>query len=179
MAALVGHATEQLLDHDAAPALRRDARALDSAHQTLIATARPLRQNLFGELDERVSQSLGLAAASRDYGRNLVTDVGAADLDLDPDSRQMLERASRTLNTSIEQLIRAVDEAVGGVYIRSAGLFDRVERTLEARGGAIDDRLALRDFQLIDQALACLAAAMNLPVTSYDTAGIDAPQIAQ
>jgi len=175
LATLVGHATGQLLGRDAAALLRSDARTLDSAHHTLITTAQPLRQNLFGELDETVSQTLALAGACRDYGRNLVTDVELApDLDLDRDGRSLLEQATRTLSTSLGQLIRAVDEPGVGLYTRSAALFDQVQCILEARGGGIrDDQLAIRDLELIDQALAGLAATMYLPVTNYDTPAID------
>jgi hypothetical protein len=177
MDTLVSHAAGQLLDHDATVALRSDVRTLDAAHQTLITTAQPLRQNLFGELDDTVGRVLGMAGAARDYGRNLVTDVGGAALDLDPDDRRLLERAAHTLHASLGELIGAVDGTPGGAYTRSAGLFDRIERHLEAQVGSVhDDQLALRDLMLIDQALAGLAAAVDLPVTSTDTLAEDAAQ---
>ena len=58
--------------------------------------------------------------------------------------------------------------------MRSAALFDRVERELEAHvGGVHDGQLAVRDLTLIDEAMAGLATALTIKVTDYDTARID------
>ncbi len=170
MAGLVGHATEQLLDRDAAVMLRSDARALDAAHQSLLATAGPLRRNLLGDPDETVAQVVGLAGAYRNYGRNLATDVDTAP-GLDGAGRRDLERASQTINESIGVVLGAIDGPRDGTYTRSASLFERVELDLEAdEGGVGDSQLAIRDLKLIDEALASLAAAMTLRVANYDTA---------
>jgi uncharacterized membrane protein YccC len=175
MAALVSHATEQLLDHDSTVALRGDARALDAAHQTLLATVQPLRQNMFGELDEQLGEAVGLAGAYRNYGRNLVTDLDTAP-DLDNTARHQLQLAGRTLNDSINVLVRTIGGPRSETYIRSAALFDQIEQHLEARNGRVaDNQLAVRDFKLIDEAMASLATAMNLTVVNYDTATIDLP----
>ncbi|MDT5260312.1 MAG: hypothetical protein QOD10_5392, partial [Mycobacterium sp.] len=71
-ATLVGHATEHLTAAPASPApgvrrdeatsaLRHDARALDDAHQTLLATAGPLRRSFYGELNEPLAEVISLA----------------------------------------------------------------------------------------------------------------------
>jgi hypothetical protein len=55
-------------------------------------------------------------------------------------------------------------------YTRSSALFDRAERRLETHAGETDEgQLALRDFQLIDGAMAQLAGNMGLNRTDFDT----------
>jgi hypothetical protein len=119
---------------------------------------------MFGELDEQLGEVVGLAGAYRNYGRNLVTDLDTAP-DLDSTARHQLELAGRALNDSINVLVRTIGGPRSGIYIRSAALFDQVEQRLEAQSGEVaDDQLAVRDFKLIDEAMASLATAMNLTV---------------
>ena len=67
-------------------------------------------------------------------------------------------------------MLRAVDGPRDGTYVRSAALFDRVERDLQARAGGVHDgQLAIRDLKLIDEAVAGLAAVLALEITDYDT----------
>ncbi|HWC38351.1 MAG TPA: FUSC family protein, partial [Acidimicrobiales bacterium] len=108
MASLVAHASEQLLGADDTAALRSDARALDTAHQALVATIEPLTQNPFGDLNRRAGEFAGLTSAYRHYGRALVADLGTRPT-LDKATRDDLERACQTLNASIDELVRAVD----------------------------------------------------------------------
>jgi hypothetical protein len=170
MASLVAHASEQLLGADEDAALRSDARELDGAHQTLVATIEPLTQNPFGDLDQRAGEFVSLTSAYRHYGRALVADLRTRPT-LDEATRYDLERACQTLNASIEELVRAVDGPRNRTYLRSAALFDRVERDLEsAAGSAHDVQLAVRDLSLIDETMAGLAAVMTLEVASLDTA---------
>ena len=173
MAALIGHATEQLVGGHRTAALRSDARVLDDAHQALIASVGPLRQRPFGALQRRAGNVVSLASAYRHHGRALVTDVEAAHIPTDA-VRGDLERACEHLNASIDELVRAVDGPRDGTYVRSAALFDRVERELEAHvGGVHDGQLAVRNLTLIDEAMAGLATALTIKVTDYDTARID------
>jgi uncharacterized membrane protein YccC len=159
----------------AAPAdatrLRADARAVDASHQALVATALPLRRNLFGSLDEDTGQVMRLAAAARHYGRNLVNDVedlGA----LDNAMRLEVQRAGATLRASLGVLAASLTGAPEGEYARSSALFDRTERRLEERSVSFDEgRLAIRDLKLIDGAMAKLAVLAGVPVTDFDTLG--------
>jgi hypothetical protein len=74
------------------------------------------------------------------------------------------------------RLQSAVADRHGTAYSRSASLFDLVEQRLASpwsKSGKAD--LALRDLRLIDGALAELAAALGMDVTSYDTGPADDP----
>jgi hypothetical protein len=63
--------------------------------------------------------------------------------------------AYSSLDDSINELVRAIDGPRTEIYIRSAALFDQVRQRLEAQnGGVADDQLAVRDFKLIDEAMA-------------------------
>ncbi len=169
MASLVTHASEQLLGGDTA-ALRGDARDLDAAHQALVATIEPLTQTPFGDLNQRAGEFAGLTSTYRHYGRALVADLSTPPT-LDMATRDDLERACQTLNASIGELVRAVDGPRDGTYLRSAALFDRVERDLETQpGGVQDGQLAVRDLTLIDETMAELAAVLTLGVANLDTA---------
>jgi uncharacterized membrane protein YccC len=170
---LVEHASGHLLgdDHDLDRTLRADARAVDAAYQAVIVTAQPLRRSLVGKLDNDMASALVLAAAARNYSRNLVADAEAT-TPLDVEERRSFERASSTLLASIDLIRTSVTGTRDGVYARSASLFERVEQDLENSGtddtGDID--LALRDFKLIDGVMARLAELMNLRIGDFDTA---------
>jgi uncharacterized membrane protein YgaE (UPF0421/DUF939 family) len=169
MASLVAHASGQLLGTSNNTALRTDARALDAAHQALVATIEPLTQNPFGDLDRRAGQFVALTSTYRHYGRALVDDLGTRPV-LDEAIRDDLERACQTLNASIDELVRAVDGPRDGAYLRSSALFDRVERHLETQAGHPHDvQLAVRDLTKIDETMAELAAVLTLGVASLDT----------
>jgi hypothetical protein len=170
VAQLVEHASGHLLghDHDLERTVRADARAVDAAYQAVISTAQPLRRSLVGKLDDDIASALVLAAAARNYSRNLVTDAEAT-TPLDVDERRTFQRASATLLTSIEVVATGMTGTRDAVYVRSASLFERVEQDLEQRDtGDID--LALRDFKLIDGVMARLAALMSLRIGDFDTA---------
>jgi hypothetical protein len=145
-----------------------DARAVDTSHQTLVATAYPLQRNLAGRVDERVSQTMRLAGAARHYAKTLVVDVRTAG-PLPSDTRPDLERASATLCGSVRAIVKSLSERRDGTYTRSASLFDGVERRLEQDVIVGGDELALRDLMMIDGALAEMAAGIGLEVTDHDT----------
>jgi uncharacterized membrane protein YgaE (UPF0421/DUF939 family) len=168
---LVGHASSRLVTGDAAgdTTLRVDARIVDASYQALVQTAQPLRRNLFGSLDEDTARAVRLASASRNYARNLVADVESASF-VDPLMRMDLERASATLQRSMEVLVGAANGPRDGTYVRTSALFDRTERRLEGRSSDVDGGwLAIRDFKLIDGAMAAMADVMGLGVADYDT----------
>jgi uncharacterized membrane protein YgaE (UPF0421/DUF939 family) len=170
---MTDHASGYLLgdEHGDESALRADARAVDASYQALVATAQPLRRNLFGSFDEETGQVMRLAAASRNYSRNLVADVEAPDLAHDG-TRAGIERASAVLHESIAAVAGAITGSPAGTYTRSSALFDWAERRLDERS-VIDDQgqLAIRDLKLIDGAMARLAEVLGLRITDYDTVG--------
>jgi uncharacterized membrane protein YgaE (UPF0421/DUF939 family) len=171
---LVEHASERLLDNEPASSasdvsLRADGRGLDASYQSLVTTAQPLRRNLVGAIDEPLSSSMRLVAASRDYGRNLIADIGQVG-DLDPQTRLDVTQGSQTLHRSLEVVAASLNGPRDGTYIRSSSLFDQAERRLESSSGGIAGaQLAIRDLMLIDQAMARLAEIMHLTVTDLDT----------
>jgi uncharacterized membrane protein YgaE (UPF0421/DUF939 family) len=171
VAQLASHASDHLLgaDHGTEATLRSDARAVDAAYHALTATAQPLRRNLSGGIDEDTGRALRLAAAARNYSRNLVTDTESAGL-LDPGTRLDIELASATLRQSLDVIAVALTGSRDGVYTRSSALFDQVERRVEERSGiAHPVQLAIRDLKLIDGTMARLAEGLGLAITDYDT----------
>jgi len=171
--ALVDHATSALLGElpGSASTLRADARAVDASHQALVATAQPLRRNLFGSHDEDMGQVMRLATASRHYSRDLVNDAEGVG-PLDPGLRADVTRASATLHSSLDILAESLTGPIKADYTRSAALFDRTERHLEDHAAPMDEgQLAIRDLKLIDGAMAKLAELAGLPVTDFDTVG--------
>jgi uncharacterized membrane protein YgaE (UPF0421/DUF939 family) len=171
---LVDHASGHLIseDHAIERSLREDARAIDAAYQTLVATAQPLRWNLVGGHDEDIVRVMVFASASRNYSRNLVADVETAGL-LDKETRIDIERASATLHESLDVIARAATGSRKVIYTRSSALFDRAERRLDRSSMSVDEgQLAIRDLMLIDGAMARMAEVMGLTITDYDTVGV-------
>ena len=169
---LAGHASDHLLgeEHDAGTTLRSDARAVDAAYQALMATAPPVRRNLFGGPDEDISRALQLASAARNYSRDLVADTERAGL-ADTGTRLDIELASATLRRSLDAIAGAVTGPKDGAYTRSSALFDRAERRIEECSAIVGPaQLAIRDLELIDGTFAQIAEALGLPITDYDTA---------
>ncbi len=112
------------------------------------------------------------AAASRNYGRNLVADVETAGT-LDQGARNDIEQASGTLRRSLDVLVRALNGPRDAPYTRSSSLFDRAEQHLESNAKTMQTaQLAIHDLKLIDQTMASMAELMNLAVTDYDTVTI-------
>jgi uncharacterized membrane protein YccC len=171
--AFVQHASGHLLSAqpDVASSLRVDARAVDATYQALVATAQPLRRNLFGSFDEDIGQAMRLACASRNYSRNLVADVEGIG-PLGTDLRGDVESASTTLQQSLDVVAEAITGPRDGIYTRSAALFDRAERRLEEHSSGSDEgQLALRDLKLIDGTMAGMAEVMGISITDHDTVG--------
>ncbi len=167
--------------------LRAAARRVDNAYQALVATVRPMRTPLFGRLAERVAGFMATAVAGRNYARNLILDASTRYADLDADSVAALAEARLQLAGSVGAITAALapggqaaapdgagrDGGPGGEpgqpYVRSASLFARVADALPADALAGRPRLALRDLQLLDGALAEAARWAGVPVTDLDT----------
>jgi uncharacterized membrane protein YgaE (UPF0421/DUF939 family) len=168
---LVGHACDHLLgeNQDTGATLRSDARAVDAAYQALETTARPVRRNLSGAVNQDISRALRLASAARHYSRNLVADTGTAG-PLDAGTRLDIELAAATLRQSLDTVAAALAGPRDGVYTRSAALFDQAERRIEERSGTAGPaQLVIRDLKLIDGTMARLAEDIGLTITDYDT----------
>ncbi len=180
---LVDHASARLAGREDGmdSTLRSDARAVDVAYQAVVATAQSLRRTVRGSTDEDTLRALRLAAAARNYSRNLVVDTErsrpfAASTLVD------MEQASATLHQSVEVVARGLTGPRDGTYTRSAALFDRAERTVDARPDrSASTEFAFRDFMLLDGTLAHMAERLGLPITDYDTqmsaATLDAPKV--
>jgi hypothetical protein len=167
---LVEHAADALLSTDMTetPSLRGDIRVLDAAHYALVSTAEPLRPGVFGEFDGQLGKVLGLASACRHYARLLAADIPVPGIALGG-AGEDLQRAARTLRSSIGQVADTLNGQRDRIYVRSASLIDNAERDLPARTGTISpSHLALRDLRLIDEAAASLASALSMTVASYD-----------
>jgi len=166
---IADHAGSYLAGEGTHGTLHADARAIDASYQALVATAQPLRRNLFGTLDQETGQVMRLALASRNYGRNLVADVEASG-PVDAGTRAGIERANATLHNSVEVVAAALTGSREVTYTRSSALFEWAEHQLDECAGIPNDgQLAIRDLKLIDGAMARTAEVMGLKIADYDT----------
>jgi hypothetical protein len=160
--------------------LRAAARRVDTAYQALVATVYPLRTPVLGRLAERIRGFLATTVAARNYARNLLLDASTRYPDLDPAARAELAVARRQLADSIAAITAALDPppdadadadgpAPEPTYVRSASRFARIADTLPASSPVSRPRLALRDLQLLDGALAEAATRAGVRVTDLDT----------
>jgi len=166
---LVAEAGRQLVGTAPRTGLRDESRALDAAYQSLLSTAQPLRRNVFGGVHERLAETLQVLTASRNYSRELVTDVGVARCN-DEQEKAEISAAVEALLTSMDRIVAATGVGTGEqAYVRSASML----ASLRQRHGGGDDRdplqLAVGDLQQIDGTMARLAALAGLPVTDLDT----------
>jgi hypothetical protein len=160
--------------------LRAAARRVDTAYQALVATVWPLRTPVLGRLAERIRGFMATTVAARNYARNLLLDASTRYPDLDPAARAELAVARRQLADSIAAITTALTgpdadadaPAPSPTYVRSASRFARIADTLPASSPVSRPRLALRDLQLLDGALAEAATRAGVPVTDLDTAPV-------
>ena len=160
--------------------LRAAARRVDTAHQAMVATVRPLRTPVLGRLGQRISAFMATTSAAQHYARNLLLDASTRYADLDAAAVAQLAVARRQLADSIAAITATLDppadddqaSAAGRParrYVRSASLFARIADTLPGPSGVSRPGLALRDLQLLDGALAQAAHRAGLDVTDLDT----------
>lgn len=149
-------------------ALRTAARRLDGAHQSLVATTATGR--LLVGPDTPRYRLVAAVSASRHYARMLVIDTAAA-AELAPPVRADLVAAGRQLGDSLAAVVSALVHHDGDrrTYVRSAALFDLAAGGLDDADLTAPPRLALRDLQLIDGAMAVVAGAVGLRVRALDT----------
>jgi hypothetical protein len=175
MASLLRHAYAALGGAEDAALLQDDTQALNAAYQALASTIQSIRRVQAVGQSQRTA--MAAATAARYYALNLIRDIPSAAAP-GADTAALLGGGCQTLQASLTALQSAVADPHGGTYTRSASLFDLIEQRLAAPGKDNGDgHFALRDFRLIDGALAELAAALGMDITSYDTgpAGDPAP----
>jgi uncharacterized membrane protein YccC len=145
---------------------RSEVRQLDAAHHALLTTAAPLRIGTFGANSVQLTRMLAISTAARYYARNLATGVSHWSGEPRPES---LNRATDELTRSMAALHRRIEHGEAVVYVRSAALFELVSEDLEEQPASFDAQLLLRDFTLLDAAMARLAQALDMPVRDHDT----------
>jgi hypothetical protein len=152
-----------------------DTRALNAAYQALAVTSQPMRRVQAVGQSERAGTAMAAATAARHYALNLIRDIPPA-VAPDADTAALLDRGCQNLQASLTSLQSAVADPHGTTWTRSASLFDLVEQRLAAPGSnGRKAHLALHDLRLIDGALAELAGALGMDITSYDTGPAGAP----
>jgi uncharacterized membrane protein YgaE (UPF0421/DUF939 family) len=153
--------------------LRAWGRQIDAAYQALDATARPLNPGGWIDQDQQVARFLGAATAARNYGRNLVFDAVLVAAPCRATASKVRE-ARKVFSASTAVLAaRLRGERPAKPYVRSASMFDDVERSLRSPGFSPSAAvLTLRDLELLDGALAMAAESIGHPVTDLDTAAV-------
>jgi hypothetical protein len=122
-----------------------------------------------------VGMAVAAATAARHYALNLIRDIPPA-VAPDADTAALLDRGCQNLQASLTSLQSAVADPRGTTWTRSASLFDLVEQRGAAPGSnGRKAHLALHDLRLIDGALAELADALGMDITSSDTGPAGAP----
>jgi Fusaric acid resistance protein-like len=164
MASLLRHTYAALGGEKDAALLQDDTRALNTAYRALAPSIQSMRRIQAGSQSQRAGATIVAATSARHYALNLVRDIPPAAVP-DADTAALLNRGCRTLQASLTSLQSALAGPGRWTYTRSAALFDVLEQRLAAPGRG---QLALRDLRLIDGALAELADALGLYVTSYD-----------
>jgi hypothetical protein len=144
--------------------LRAAVRRMDDAYQTLLAVTKVLRVPLFERAGSQRDRFMTAAGAARNYARNLLVDVPATGSAQVPSIGAARERFSASLGVLRQWLETG---AADGAYVRSASLFDRSGTgTGSSFGEPLE--LTLRDLELLDGALATMAAVAGLEVEALD-----------
>jgi uncharacterized membrane protein YccC len=170
LADVVEQAARRLADTGSDLDLRAAIRQLDADHQALVRTLLPLRIPFTNIADSGRERFLQTAAAARHYARNLLTDT-ATRIELTPQARDGLDEAAQQLTTSLGELIAHLHhlDATPRTYVRAAARFDQVATLLDDGDYLAPPQLALRDFQLLDGAMAGLSQSLGLTVHALDT----------
>lgn len=178
VAALADSALRRATGDCANAEVRSAARDLDAAHQTLVASLKPLR---------------GLPGPGSDIHRKLRSSADAsvhrARMLLKESSRIHAATSSWTgtdLSGDIPRLVAAREQLTGSihaiadgltedrrardyVYTRSASLFDTIATHRTDADLITPAQMLLRDAQLLDESMAAFAAAADLQVRALDT----------
>jgi len=176
--ALVDGTLRRVTDTCSDAELRSAARDLDAAHQTLIASLRPLRglpgpgsdvhRGLRSAADASVHRARMMLRESEQLtvGGGARTDEGlrsdAAALDA---ARIGLLESLQAITDALTQDHRANDY----VYTRSASVFDAIATHRADADLITPAQLLLRDARLLDESMAAFAGAADLRVQALDT----------
>jgi uncharacterized membrane protein YccC len=173
MASLLRHAYGALGGAGDAASLQGDTQVLTTAYQSLEPTIQSMRRVQASGQSQRAGAAVAAARGARHYALNLVRDLPPSAV-ADAGSAALLDRGCRTLQASMTALQSVADGPHAGTYTRSSSLFDLMEQHLAAGGSnAGHGYLALRDLRMIDGALAELADALGMDITSYDVGPAD------
>jgi hypothetical protein len=155
--AAAGVASGELAAHN----LRELGRRVDGDFQALTTAAEPLRVGSLTGSDDRLSRQLAAVSAARDYARELVANVAAMPDGLNTSAFDVARKTLYRDTGILAGHLRGQSDA--GSYIRTAALFSEASR----RPGSGHDRprskALVRDFVVIDNALADLAQASGVP----------------
>lgn len=140
--------------------LRQLGRRVDGDFQALTSAAEPLRVGSLIGSEGRLSRQLAAVSAARHNARGLIANVAAV-----PDGL-----ASSTFDVARKTLFRATGALAGhlqgqsdaGSYVRAAALFSEASRPGSGQDQA-RRKTVVRDFVVIDNALADLAQASGVP----------------
>jgi uncharacterized membrane protein YgaE (UPF0421/DUF939 family) len=145
--------------------IRADVRRLDAAYHALVTAAGALRNATYGQNSVQLTRILTISTAARYYARNLANGVlHWSSPDGCPDAP--LQLATHELLGSMGAIARRIEGVDHGVYTRSAALFEAVDRQLDD----FDEHAVMRDFTMLDAAMARLAGALDMDVTDHDVA---------
>lgn len=149
---------------------RAASRRLDAVYQSLVVTIIPLRYSFVRSTGTNRERFLTSVTASRHYARNLLADASSAG-QLPDEALGDLISAGQLLSESIGQIARTLEDHHRSerTYLRSASRFDLVATALADQSYTAPAQLALRDLQLLDGAMATLAASADMAVLALDT----------
>lgn len=178
VAALADGALRRATGDCADAEVRSAARDLDAAHQTLVASLKPLR-GLPGPSSDIHRKLRSSADASVHRARMLLKESGRlhtataswAGTDLSDDVAR-LDDAREHLTGSIRAIADGLTEdrrTRDYVYTRSASLFDAIATHRTDADLITPAQMLLRDAQLLDESMAAFAAAADLQVRALDT----------
>jgi uncharacterized membrane protein YgaE (UPF0421/DUF939 family) len=159
----------QPADPDRRAALRTAIRVADDALHSVFATAASLRTPVIAGISPRGERFFKALSATRYYSRNLLVDTRTGAVP-SVEIEDQLRAAHAQLKESLAVVTAALDNEEPGdrAYVRTAALFDLIATGLDSYFTA-PEQLALRDFQLIDGALAAIAETSGVPVLALDT----------
>lgn len=172
---LVDGILRQVTEGRADAELRSAARELDFAHQTLVASLKPLRglpgpgSNIHRRLRSAADASVHRARLMLRESGQVACD-GAGSLRADADA---LDDARNALTASIQAIVDGLTEdhlAHEHTYTRSASLFDAIASRRSDAELITPEQLLLRDACLVDESMASFADAADLQVRALDTA---------
>jgi len=154
--------------------LRAAVRRMDDSYQTFRTVAANMRVTLFDRGGSQSERFMTAASAARNYARNLLVDIPAADPE--PGVVTSLVEARERFSESLAVLVAWLDRGERDqAYVRSASLFDRsvtdqpspTSRSASTPGTT--HQLLARDLELLDGAMATIAGVLGLPVQALDT----------